>query len=163
VTFEGGCECGAVRYRLTSEPIFVNCCHCRQCQKLSGSAFALNAMIEAGRVEVTAGADRIDQAEGATRCASCKAMLWATHPMFGETILFLRAGTLDEAERLRPDAHFFVRSRHPWIVIPEGVAAFETLPGEGDPPLFGPQAAARVKAASAGGGAAMLAGDGPGR
>src|SRR4051812_29561720 len=96
--FEGGCECGSVRYRLTAEPIFVNCCHCRQCQKLSGSAFALNAMIERDRVEVVRGADELLQGEGAARCPGCKVMLWGTHRYFGEGIRFVRVGTLDEGE-----------------------------------------------------------------
>jgi hypothetical protein len=147
---EGGCECGEVRYRLTGDPIFVNCCHCRQCQKLSGSAFALNAMIEAERVEVTAGAERLDGIAGQARCPDCSVLLWATHSMFGDNVLFVRIGTLDEGERLTPDAHFFVRSKHPWISVPEGVPAFDTLPGESDPPLFGAEAAARLRAAHRG-------------
>ena len=142
---EGGCECGAVRYRVQGPPIFVNCCHCRQCQKLSGSAFALNAMIEADRVEVLAGADRLENSRG-TRCGECRTLLWGTHSMFGERIFFLRVGTLDEGERLEPGAHFFVRSRHPWVAIPDGARVFETLPGEDDPPLFGPETAARIDA-----------------
>ena len=48
---EGGCACGAVRYRLTSAPMFVHCCHCRDCQRQTGSAFVLNALIEADRVD----------------------------------------------------------------------------------------------------------------
>jgi hypothetical protein len=138
-----------VRYRLRAGPIFVNCCHCRQCQKLTGSAFALNAMIERGNVELLAGSDALVEEEGA-RCSGCRVLLWGTHPMFGEAILFLRGGTLDEGERLIPDAHFFVRSKHSWVTLPAAVAAFETLPGEGDPPLFGPEAAARVEAAQRG-------------
>jgi hypothetical protein len=147
---EGGCECGLVRYRLIGEPIFVNCCHCRQCQKLSGSAFALNAMIEADRVEVTAGADRLVGTAGEARCPGCSVLLWATHAMFGDNVLFVRVGTLDEGEKLTPDIHFFVRSKHPWISVPEGVPVFGTLPGEADPPLFGAEAAARLEAARRG-------------
>ena len=45
--FDGGCDCRRIRYRMTSRPLFVHCCHCRWCQRESGSAFALNAMIEA--------------------------------------------------------------------------------------------------------------------
>ena len=156
---EGGCECGEVRYRLGSMPIFVNCCHCRQCQKLSGSAFAINAMIEADRVEVTQGLELISSERGEGRCSGCGVLLWATHRMFGEAILFLRVGTLDEGERLVPEAHFFVRSRHPWVTIPDGSTAFETLPGEGDPPLFGAEADARLKAAM---GASLAPGASPG-
>ena len=143
---EGGCTCGKVRYRLLREPIFVHACHCRQCQKLTGSAFATNALVEASNVEVTQGRESLVERRG-TRCEECGALLWGTHGMFGDAILFLRVGTLDEAERIAPDAHFFVRSRHPWVPIPDGVPAFDTLPGEGDAPLFGAEAAARVEAA----------------
>ena len=55
-TLEGGCTCGAVRYRLTDAPMFVHCCHCTSCQTETGSAFVLNALIESDRVETIAGA-----------------------------------------------------------------------------------------------------------
>ena len=141
MTREGGCECGAVRYRMTAEPIIVNCCHCRQCQKLSGSAFALNALVERDKVELLRG----DAADG--RCPACQTLLWGTHPMFGERLLFLRVGTLDAGERLSPDVHFFVRSKHPWVTIPEGMRTFETLPGDEDRPLLTTEAAVRLEAA----------------
>jgi hypothetical protein len=146
--FEGGCECGRIRFRIEGEPISVHCCHCRQCQKITGSAFALNAMIEAERVEVVAGAEALEGKRG--RCPDCQALLWGTHRFFGESILFLRVGTLDEGEKLAPNAHFFTRSKHSWVSVPEGVRAFETLPGESDPPLFGPEQSARVEAARRG-------------
>ena len=147
---EGGCECGQIRYRLATAPIFVNCCHCRQCQRLSGSAFAVNAMIEADRVALIGDADAasgLERRHGAIHCSACNTLLWAFHPMFGESILFVRAGTLDESELLPPDAHFFTRSRHPWINLPEGVPCFETLPTKVDPPLWSAEATARLKAA----------------
>ena len=50
-SFEGGCTCRHIRYRLAERPLFVHCCHCRWCQRDSGTAFAMNAMIEADRVE----------------------------------------------------------------------------------------------------------------
>jgi hypothetical protein len=147
---EGGCECGQIRYRLATAPIFVNCCHCRQCQRLSGSAFAVNAMIEADRVALIGDADAasgLERRHGAIHCSACNTLLWAFHPMFGENILFVRAGTLDESELLPPDAHFFTRSKHPWINLPEGVPCFETLPTKVDPPLWSAEATARLKAA----------------
>ena len=55
VSREGGCSCGAIRYRLTSDPLFVHCCHCLNCQRQTGSAFAINLLIEADRVELLAG------------------------------------------------------------------------------------------------------------
>jgi hypothetical protein len=150
LTLDGGCECGALRYRMRGPPIFVNCCHCRQCQRLGGSAFALNAMIERERVELLEGADRLRVDRGETRCGGCGVLLWGTHRMFGDNILFLRVGTLDEGERIAPSVHFFVRSKHPWVTVPEGVLAFETLPGKGDPPLFDAAADARLRAATGG-------------
>jgi hypothetical protein len=142
---EGGCHCGAVRYRLEGEPIIVNGCHCRDCQTLTGSAFAVNAMIEAGRVTILKG-EPVTDGKAGTRCGHCAVLLWATHPMFGDGILFLRVGTLDESERMAPDIHVFVRSKHPWIALPEGVPVFDTLPGEGET-LFNPAQQARVVAA----------------
>ena len=147
---EGGCECGLVRYRMTDEPMFVNCCHCRQCQKITGSAFAINGMVEADRLELLQGRDRIAAKDGEVRCAQCNTLLWAAHRRFGSKIQFVRLGTLDEAERIKPDAHFFVRSKHSWVVVPADVPTFETLPADGDPPLIDGLAARRLEAARGG-------------
>lgn len=145
--YEGGCECGSVRFLMRDEPIFVNCCHCRQCQKITGSAFAINAMIESDRLEVSS-EDRHTPAPGKqVRCNRCATLLWSEHGQFGERIKFVRVGTLDEAERIEPDAHFFVRSKHPWVVIPPGLPQFETLPTDRDRPLMNSEAAARLAAA----------------
>jgi hypothetical protein len=146
---EGGCHCGAVRYRMMDAPFYVNACHCRDCQKLSGSAFALNAMIEDDRIELLQGA-LVKDAEGCIRCPNCNVLLWASHPMFGENIRFLRVGTLDESEKIVPNAHFFLRSKHPWVTVPAGVRTFDTLPTHDDPPLFNPAQQARVTAAMQG-------------
>jgi hypothetical protein len=149
-TYEGGCECTAVRYRMTDEPMFVNCCHCRQCQKISGSAFALNGMIETDRLQIVEGEASLSAAGGEARCTTCNTLLWGNHRLFGDAVKFVRLGTLDEAERIKPDAHFFTRSKHPWVTIPHGIPAFETLPADRDPPLMSSEAAARLKAARGG-------------
>lgn len=141
---EGGCFCGAVRYQLDSAPIYVNCCHCRDCQTLTGSAFALNAMIERDRVTILRGGPAADK-DGGMRCPACHVLLWGVHPLFGDGILFLRAGTLDESQLIRPDAHFFVRSKHPWVSLPAGIPAFDTLPD--DEPLFSAAQQERIEAA----------------
>jgi len=127
---QGGCECGAVRYRLAREPDFVNACHCRQCQRLTGSAFAINLVMPRGAVQLLAGRPEAD-GKGLVRCPDCLALLWATHPAMDDATLFVRAGTLDESERIVPSAHFFTRSKHPWIALPEGVPAYDTLPPSG--------------------------------
>ena len=148
--YEGGCECGSIRYRMTQEPIFVNCCHCRQCQKISGSAFAINGLIEGDRLEVLEGSNNFATENGQVRCSQCGTLLWSTHRLFGDKIQFVRLGTLDEAERIEPDAHFFVRSKHRWMTIPGGVPQFQTLPSETDPPLMSAKSAARLEAVNGG-------------
>ena len=127
---EGGCTCGAVRYRLASRPLFVHCCHCSWCQRESGSAFALNAMIESERVELLSGAPELvdtPSASGAgqriARCPRCRVAVWSHYAGAGDAIRFVRVGTLDEAGRLPPDIHIFTSSKQPWVVLPSGTPA----------------------------------------
>jgi hypothetical protein len=127
----GGCSCGAVRYRLTSPPMFVHCCHCRDCQRQTGSAFVLNALIEADRVALLSGepeAVAVPTDSGRPhhiyRCPDCKVAVWS---MYGGVakLRFVRVGTLDNPSALAPDVHIYVRSKQPWIALPDGVPAFE--------------------------------------
>lgn len=127
---EGGCTCRAVRYRLESAPLFVHCCHCRWCQRETGSAFALNAMIEADRVTLLAGAPEVvltpslsGRGQKIARCPTCRVAVWSNYPGAGDAIRFVRVGTLDEPDRLPPDIHIFTSSKQPWVVLPAGVPA----------------------------------------
>lgn len=131
-TLEGGCDCGSVRYRLNDKPLFVHCCHCRWCQRETGSAFALNALIETGQLEVLAGeSERIDtptnsgKGQQIFRCPKCRIALWSHYAGAGDAISFVRVGTLDEPAQLKPDVHIFTRSKQPWIELPEDTPAFE--------------------------------------
>ncbi|MGY4396387.1 hypothetical protein ACVWZA_001567 [Sphingomonas sp. UYAg733] len=155
--FDGGCECGAVRYRMHGAPITTNCCHCRDCQRITGSAFAINVMTETGWIEILRGEpivrslERGDKGDTrAWRCGVCDTLLYADHPMFGDKARFVRAGTLDRGELLTPDAHYFTRSKHPWVMIPEGVAQFPTLPENGVGVDLGEERTARLMATFAG-------------
>ncbi len=128
---EGGCACGAVRYRLESRPVVTHACHCRFCQRMSGSAFAVNIMIEADRVallgeapEVVPTPSTLPAGQKLHRCPRCRVALWSNHPELGDRIAFVAAGTLDRAERVAPDLHCFTASKHPWVVLPPGVPAF---------------------------------------
>jgi hypothetical protein len=121
---EGGCGCRAVRYRLESAPLFVHCCHCRWCQRESGAAFALNAMIEADRVTSLGVAPELvdtPSASGAgqriARCPSCRIAVWSHYAGSGPLVSFVRVGTLDDPDRLPPDIHIFTQSRQPWVVL----------------------------------------------
>jgi len=126
----GRCSCGAVRYQLTSGPLFVHCCHCRWCQRETGASFALNAMIEADRVVLLAGSPEVvltptasGKGQKVARCPSCHVALWSNYAGAGDAIRFVRVGTLDEPDRLPPDIHIFTSSRQPWVVLPQGAPA----------------------------------------
>jgi hypothetical protein len=129
-TLDGGCTCRALRYRLTSAPLFVHCCHCRWCQRESGSAFALNALIEADRVQVLAGeAEVVDtpslsgRGQRISRCPRCRIAVWSNYAGAGDAVRFVRVGTLDDPDRCPPDIHIYTGSKQPWVVLPPGTPA----------------------------------------
>ena len=128
---EGGCACGAVRYRLRSGPMFVNCCHCSDCQRQVGSAFVINAIIETDRIEILSGetaATTLPTDSGRPhdvhRCTVCGTALWSDYGR-RKVMSFLRATTLDDRDALSPDAHIFTRSKLPWVNLPPDVPAFD--------------------------------------
>ena len=128
--FDGGCDCRQVRYRLTSTPLFVHCCHCRWCQRESGSAFALNAIIESDRVRLLAGEPEIvhtpsnsGKGQKIARCPACRIAVWSNYSGAGDLARFIRVGTLDDPDRFPPDIHIFTASKQPWVVIPPGMPA----------------------------------------
>ena len=123
--FEGGCTCRAVRYRMLSAPMFVHCCHCRWCQRETGASFALNALIESDRVEVLSGKPIVvdtpsnsGKGQRITRCPTCSIALWSNYGGGADKVRFVRVGTLDEPDRLKPDIHIFTMSKQPWVVLP---------------------------------------------
>jgi hypothetical protein len=127
---EGGCGCGAVRYRFGSAPMFVHCCHCRDCQRQTGTAFVLNALIEADRLAVLSGetaAFPMATASGRPhhihRCTRCQTAVWSVYGRVPR-LRFVRVGTLDEPSAAPPDVHIFTRSKLPWVALPAGVPAF---------------------------------------
>jgi len=129
-TFEGGCTCRQIRYRVTSKPMYVHCCHCRWCQRETGTAFALNAMIEADRVELTAGAPELVNTPSASgkgqkiwRCPTCKIAVWSNYGGAGDKVRFVRVGTLDDPDAMPPDIHIFTMSKQPWVALPAGTPA----------------------------------------
>jgi hypothetical protein len=127
---DGRCTCGAVRYRMTSKPLFVHCCHCRWCQRETGASFALNAMIESDRVVLLQGAPEViltpsnsGKGQKIARCPQCRIALWSNYGGAGDVVRFVRVGTLDQPDRLPPDIHIFTSSKQPWVVLPRGTPA----------------------------------------
>jgi hypothetical protein len=127
---EGGCTCGAVRYRLTADPLFVHCCHCLNCQRQTGSAFVINVLIETNCVELLASDPQlvsVPRSRGQTqeiwRCPTCQIALYSQYTT--PQIRFVRAGTLDDPSSVVPDVHIFTRSKLPWVTLPDSVPAFD--------------------------------------
>ena len=123
---KGRCTCGAVEYRLTDTPLFTHCCHCRWCQRETGSAFVLNAMIEAealqamGEVEVIDTPSESGNGQLVHRCPVCKVALWSIYSGAGPDFLFVRVGTLENPDACPPDIHIFTESKQPWVVLGDG-------------------------------------------
>src|SRR6266705_6501029 len=130
VAREGGCACGAVRYRLKSDPLFTHCCHCLSCQRQIGSAFVINLLIEADRVELLAGdplpvdVPRDDGSKQTIfRCPTCQVAVFSQYGR--PEVRFVRGGTLDQPSGVTPDVHIFTRSKLSWITLPDSVPAFD--------------------------------------
>lgn len=129
--FQGSCFCGAVRYRMKSAPMFVHCCHCRDCQKQTGGAFAVNALIERDRIEVLSGEPgpvgmktESGRPHDIYRCPECRTALWSDYGR-RRVLAFLRVMTLDDPAAFPPDVHIYTRSKLPWVCLPESARAFE--------------------------------------
>jgi hypothetical protein len=134
--YEGECACGYVRYEVTSRPLIVHCCHCSWCQRQNGSAFAVNALIEADRVHLKKGnvVDiQVPSPSGAnqriSRCPKCQVAVWSYYLVMyggiGELVRFIRVGTLDDPSRLPPDIHIYTSSKQPWVVLPPDALAVD--------------------------------------
>jgi hypothetical protein len=129
-SLEGRCDCGRVRYRMTSKPLFVHCCHCRWCQRETGASFALNAMIESDQVivlgdepEIVLTPSNSGKGQKIARCPTCRIAVWSNYSGAGDAVRFVRVGTLEDPDRLPPDIHIFTSSKQPWVVIPPGMPA----------------------------------------
>lgn len=129
-TLEGRCSCGEVRYGMVGPPLIVHACHCSECQRLTGSAFALNALIESERVKLMSGELEPVPVTGASgrdqtvfRCRRCRVALWSHYPGAGSRICFVRVGTLEDPARLPPDIHIYTSSKLPWLALPESAPA----------------------------------------
>jgi hypothetical protein len=130
-TAEGGCTCRALRYRLTRAPMIVHCCHCRWCQRETGAAFALNALIESRALRLLCGEPEFvltptnsGKGQQIARCPTCRVAVWSHYAGLGEVLAFVRVGTLDEPERCPPDVHIYTESKQPWVLIASGARTY---------------------------------------
>ena len=151
---QGRCACGEVRYRLNGAPFAVHCCHCRDCQRETGSAFVVNGLIESGQVEIVEGEpEAIDtpsasgKGQKIVRCPACRVALWSHYGAMGGKAAFVRVGTLEDPDGCPPQVHILTRSKQPWVVLPEDASVFEVFYSRDDLELlFGSDGAARWRA-----------------
>ena len=148
---EGGCTCRGVRYRVTAPPMMVHCCHCRWCQRETGSAFVINAIVETSALEVTGETQMVDtpsqsgRGQKIVRCPKCLVAVWSHYSRRGTALAFIRVGTLDNPDAVPPDVHIFTSSKQPWVRLPEGARSFPEFYNV--PEVWPPEALARAAAA----------------
>ncbi len=150
----GGCDCGNVGYALTARPLLVHCCHCRWCQRETGSAFAVNAMIETRRLEASGVVPDLVLTPSASgkgqkiaRCPDCRVAVWSHYATLDTKLAFVRAGTLDDPSRAAPDVHIFTSTKQPWVILPAGADAFPEFYEAADRErMMGPERLARLAA-----------------
>jgi len=125
---EGGCTCRAVRFRMLTKPLFVHCCHCTWCQRETGSAFALNAMIETERVKLLRGTLELvktpsnsGKGQKILRCPTCRIAVWSHYSGAGLKVAFVRVGTLDNPNLCPPDVHIFTSTKQKWVQLSDDV------------------------------------------
>ena len=124
----GNCSCGAIQYQLTSSPMFVHCCHCSWCQRETGSAFAINALIESAHISLLKGVpEKINTPSNSgsgqiiNRCPSCKTAVWSHYGAAQEKVCFVRVGTLENPNSCPPDIHIFTSTKQKWLQLDNSI------------------------------------------
>ena len=135
----GGCVCGSVRYEVTAEPISVYACHCTDCQRITSSAFSIGVVVpdEAFRLtgndprSAPGGVTAAGRVKSRLVCSDCGTWMFGTPSPGTEypgMIRIVRGGTFDDTTWLKPTAHFWTRSKQPWVALTEGATLYETQP-----------------------------------
>ena len=130
---KGRCGCGEVTYQMSSGPMFVHCCHCQECQKQTGSAYVLNAIIEADRVEIVGPVveNTLPTPSGKgqviTRCANCGTAVFSNYQVRMGKLRYIRVGTLDDPSQCPPDVQIFTSSKQPWVPLNPDIPIFENF------------------------------------
>lgn len=128
--YKGHCTCNHVQFRMLAKPLIVHCCHCTWCQRESGSAFAVNALIENhllelthGNVEVIGTPSNSGRGQKIARCPLCRVAVWSHYSH--KRVSFVRVGTLECASSFPPDVHIYTSTKQPWVELPAGVPAMK--------------------------------------
>ena len=132
--YTGGCQCGNIRYEIGSTPKIVVACHCTDCQRQSGSAFGMTLVVDEADFRLTEG----ELKTIASKSAAGRAKIGAFCPECGTRIyhknewrkgsVSVKPGTLDDTRWLTPTMHLWTSSKQTWVIIPQGVQAYEKQP-----------------------------------
>jgi len=129
--FTGQCACGAIRYEIDRTPLIVHACHCRDCQRLTGSAFAVNLVFERNALTIPSGTPvsvKLDTSSGEPQevfyCDACSTNLWSKYHSMPYDVRYVRGGALNEADKIPTPVHVYTRSKRSWATIPEDAPAF---------------------------------------
>ncbi len=132
--FSGGCACGAIRYTCSAEPILVANCHCRDCQRSSGSAFATNAVVPIEAVSLTAAAPtyydtQADRGHRMSRgfCGRCGSPVLLKNSAY-PNVLVIHAGSLDDPRCVQPTMDIYTASAQPWDHMNPALSKFAAMP-----------------------------------
>ena len=123
---EGGCQCGRVRYRVTGDPLYLVACHCKECQRQSGSAFGMSLMVRAADFTVQGELRMFERVADSGRtlrcffCPECGTRIYH-EPAYAAGVVNIKAGTLDETAGLEPQLHTWTDSKQGWVPIPAGM------------------------------------------
>ncbi|HKQ10540.1 MAG TPA: GFA family protein [Rhizomicrobium sp.] len=140
-----------MRYRIKASPMIVHCCHCRWCQRETGSGFVINAIVETSALDVTGQTVMVDtpsasgKGQKIARCPKCHVALWSHYPQAGSALAFVRAGTLDDPSAVTPDVHIFTSTKLPWVTLPQDAKIFAEFYDV--PKVWPAEALARAQAA----------------
>ena len=132
----GGCQCGAIRYEITRQPMTLYCCHCTACQQQSSSAFGMSMLVERDGLRYLKGAPTAFEIETSSKtakmglfCNECGTRI--AHDTQGKPALSLKAGTLDDRAKLRPVGHIWIRSAQDWVTFRDDDLIYEDAPDDG--------------------------------
>lgn len=126
----GKCACGNVRYEIRSEPLFTQACHCRDCQRTTGSAFVIHTIVCEEDFQITGetrmGIGPTGSGAGCElhSCVSCGVIVWVRYRYHKVPVIAVRAGTLENPDAVAPQAHIFTSRKLPWVSLPADVPSF---------------------------------------
>ena len=133
VQFSGGCMCGAIRYAVSGEIVRMVNCHCDDCRKNTGAAFATNLFFDEKDVKVTAGETRSFEhtSDAGNRkikefCPTCGSQLFSS--TIGRPLKSIKVGSIDDASFVKPTANLYCKRALPFSHIAEETKNFDEMP-----------------------------------